>query len=395
MNYKVVIDPGHGGNDSGNTGNGLVEKDYALLVSNYIKDRLDDLGIDNIITRNTDRDLSIDERISIIESTYGLDENVLVVSNHLNKGGEEGLEVIYALRDKDDFAEQIANEVEKSGGLVNKYYQLRDNVNTQNDYYPLLRDTPNYETVMIEYGYVDNAKDAKRVSDDYLEYAEAVVRAIALYTKTDYVPLPGDNYYVVKKGDSLYKIANMYGITVDELKKANNLTSNNLDIGQLLLIPSSSKAPSSDQSGTTYVVKKGDTLYKIASEYKVTVDAIKKANNLTSNTLQIGQKLIIPGNSSNTYIVKAGDTLYKIATEYNVTVDEVKRANNLTSNILQIGQKLIIPGSTTNTSYTVKKGDSLYKIANMYGITVNELKKANNLTSDILQIGQILTIPSN
>ena len=74
-------------------------------------------------------------------------------------------------------------------------------------------------------------------------------------------------------------------------------------------------------------------------------------------------------------------------------MDELKRVNNLTSNTLQIGQKLIIPGSTTNTSYTVKKGDSLYKIANMYGITVNELKKANNLTSDVLQIGQILTIP--
>ena len=395
MNYKIAIDAGHGGSDSGNTGNGLVEKDYALLISNYIKGRLDDLGIENIVTRNTDRTLTDDERVSIIETTYGLEDDVIVISNHLNSGGGSGLEIIYALRDDDDLAEEISKEVTSAGGTVNKYYQLRDPKNTQNDYYPLIANTPNYETIMIEYGYVDNSTDAQRIKNNYLDYAEAVVRAIALYTGNKYVPLPGDNYYVVKKGDSLWKIANSYGISVDALKKANNLTSNNLDIGDLLFIPGTGK----EESGTTYVVKSGDSLWKIANSYGVSVNELKSANNLTSDLLSIGQQLVIPsknvGNTGTTYVVKSGDSLWKIANSYGISVNELKSANNLTSNLLSIGQQLVIPsGNSENTAiYVVKSGDSLWKIANNYGVSVDALKKANNLTSNLLSIGQTLVIP--
>lgn len=343
MNYKIAIDAGHGGSDSGNAGNGLVEKDYALLISNYIKGRLDDLGIENIVTRNTDRTLTDDERVSIIETAYGLEDDVIVISNHLNSGGGSGIEVIYALRDDDDLAEEIAKEVTSAGGTVNKYYQLRDPENTQNDFYPLIANTPNYETIMIEYGYVDNSTDAQRIKNNYLDYAEAVVRAIAVYTGNKYVPLPGDNYYVVKKGDSLWKIANSYGISVDALKKANNLTSNNLDIGQLLLIPGTQK----EEAGTTYVVKSGDSLWKIANSYGISVNELKSANNLTSDLLSIGQQLVIPsgnvGTTGITYVVKAGDSLWKIANNYGITVNQLKQANNLTSNLLSIGQTLVIP----------------------------------------------------
>ena len=90
-----------------------------------------------------------------------------MISNHLNKGGEEGLEVIYALRNDDSLAEEIASQVTSAGGVVNKYYQLRDPDDTQYDYYPLIRDTSDYETVMIEYGYVDNSVDATRIKDNY------------------------------------------------------------------------------------------------------------------------------------------------------------------------------------------------------------------------------------
>ena len=343
MNYKVAIDAGHGGSDLGNQGNGIAEKDYALLISNYIKDRLDDLGIENIITRSTDRTISDDERVNILTSAFGNDKNVIVVSNHLNKGAGEGLEVIYALRNSDAFSKKIADQIITSGGVVNKYYQLRDPNNTQYDFVPIIRDTPNYETVMIEYGYVDNASDASRIKNNYLDYAEAVVRAIALYTGTNYVPLPGANYYVVKKGDSLWKIATSYGISVDELKKANNLTSNNLDIGQLLFIPSEQK----EETGIVYVVKAGDSLWKIANSYGISVSELKSANNLTSDVLSIGQQLKIPsgGVSGIIYVVKAGDSLWKISNNYGVSVDSIKKLNNLTSNLLSIGQQLKIPSA--------------------------------------------------
>ena len=121
------------------------------MVSNYIKQRLDDLGIENIITRNTDRTLTDEERVRIIETMYGLDDNVVVISNHINKGGSSGVEIIYSLRNDDNFASLISKQIESVGGKVNKYYQLRDPKNTANDFYYLINNTPNYETVMIEY----------------------------------------------------------------------------------------------------------------------------------------------------------------------------------------------------------------------------------------------------
>src|SRR5699024_5506581 len=120
-------------------------------------------------------------------------------------------------------------------------------------------------------------------------------------------------------------------------------------------------------------------------------------NNLTSNTLSIGQVLKLPGSSAtstDTYTVKSGDTLYAIANKYNTTVDALKSLNNLTSNTLSIGQTLKIPSSSSdNVVYTVKSGDTLYGIAEEFGTTVAELTKLNNLSTTTLSIGQKLLLP--
>ena len=82
----------------------------------------------------------------------------------------------------------------------------------------------------------------------------------------------------------------------------------------------------------TYTVKKGDTLYGISKMFNTTVDELKKLNNLNTNTLSIGQQLVIPRNENEiTYIVKVGDTLYSIARKYNVTIDELINLNNLST----------------------------------------------------------------
>ena len=121
-------------------------------------------------------------------------------------------------------------------------------------------------------------------------------------------------------------------------------------------------------------------------------------NNLSTNLLNIGQVLKIPGsNTSVTYTVRSGDSLYSIARKFNTTVNDIKNLNNLTSNNLSIGQILKISTSTTtspNTTYTVKSGDSLYSIARKFNTTVDDIKSLNNLTSNILSIGQVLKIPS-
>ena len=95
--------------------------------------------------------------------------------------------------------------------------------------------------------------------------------------------------YTVQKGDSLYSIANRFNTSVSSIINLNNLTSNNLSIGQQLKIPQASGT----QSKTTYTVKRGDSLYSIARKFNTTVDSIKRKNNITSNTLMIGQILNI------------------------------------------------------------------------------------------------------
>ena len=230
------------------------------------------------------------------------------------------------------------------------------------------------------------------------------------------IPTPtGVITYTVKQGDTLYGISNQYGVSAQDLYNYNNLNSTNLQIGQVLRIPNTQG--SNPASTFIYTVKKGDSLYNIAQRYRTTVDEIIKLNNLASINLSIGQQLIIPesGESVSTlpsyinYTVQKGDNLYSIARKYNITVDEIIKDNNLNSNNLSIGQNLKIrttPGTTiveecfgedynppsSSITYTVQKGDSLYKIAQKFNTSVENIKNKNNLTSNNLSIGQILKI---
>lgn len=401
---KVIIDPGHGGTDSGATGNNLLEKDYNLLISKYMYDRFKELGIPVAITRDSDTTLSPTDRVNTILNKFGNSSDVILISNHVNSGGGEGAEVIYALRNRDTLAKRILENIGATGQETRKYYQRRLPSDTSKDYYFIHRNTGNLEPLIVEYGFIDSAKDVEFLKENYKELAEAVISAVANYIGVPYTPPEGitTNTYVVQKGDSLYSIANKLGTTVSELKKENNLTTNTLQIGQVLRIPTKEIYEGEEN---IYIVKKGDTLYSIAAANNTTVDELKKANNLTSNILSTGQLLKIPSAllPESTYIVKKGDSLYSIANKYNTTVDELKRINNLTSNILSIGQVLKLPSDKVsdvekeeNTiSYTVQKGDSLYSIARKYSTTIDKIKDLNNLTTNLLSIGQVLLIPTD
>lgn len=401
---KVIIDPGHGGTDSGATGNNLLEKDYNLLISKYMYDRFKELGIPVAITRDSDTTLSPTDRVNTILNKFGNSSDVILISNHVNSGGGEGAEVIYALRNRDTLAKRILENIGATGQETRKYYQRRLPSDTSKDYYFIHRNTGNLEPLIVEYGFIDSAKDVEFLKENYKELAEAVISAVANYIGVPYTPPEGitTNTYVVQKGDSLYSIANKLGTTVSELKKENNLTSNTLQIGEVLRIPTKEIYEGEEN---VYIVQKGDTLYSIAAANNTTVDELKRINNLTSNILSTGQLLKIPSAllPESTYIVKKGDSLYSIANKYNTTVDELKRINNLTSNILSIGQVLKLPSDKVsdvekeeNTiSYTVQKGDSLYSIARKYSTTIDKIKDLNNLTTNLLSIGQVLLIPTD
>ena len=310
---KVVLDSGHGGEDPGTIANGITEKDYTLKISEYIHKRLDEMGVPNKMTRTSDVTLTPSERPKKVQSFYGNGSDVIVVSNHINAGGGDGAEIIYALRNNDTFARKIANEFENAGQNVRKYYQRRLPSNPAKDYYYIMRDTPNNETVIVEYGFADSTgDDISQLKNNWEKLAEAVTKAIVEYAGGKYVAPIDSNYYTVKSGDSLWSISRKFGITVDELKNANNLSSNLLSIGQNLIIPGKEAQATNGE----YVVKKGDSLYSIARKYNTSVDNLKSINNITTDSLAIGQIIKLPSTSStasDTYIVKKGDSLYNIA----------------------------------------------------------------------------------
>ena len=90
----VVIDPGHGGSDSGAVGNDMLEKDYTLLISKYMYDRFKELGIPVTLTRDSDVSLDPTNRVNKILNAYGNNSDVIVISNHLNAGGQDAYYVV-------------------------------------------------------------------------------------------------------------------------------------------------------------------------------------------------------------------------------------------------------------------------------------------------------------
>lgn len=394
MNQKfdgVIIDAGHGGIDSGAIGNNLQEKDLNLRASKYMKKRLDELGIPSKMTREEDEYLPKEERIRKVLSLYNNSPNTILISNHINAGGGEGAEVVYALKNNSILAEKILNNIEEKGQIPRKIYQRRLPENPNLDYYYILRETGNTTPLLVEYGFIDNKADSIKLDKNIEEYVEGVVQAIAEYLNYPYKPPKEEqakDSYTVQKGDTLYSISKKMNIPIETIKKINKLDNNNLSIGQILYLNEKDN-PEEEY----YIVQKGDTLYSISKKFQMKIEELKELNNISSDTLQVGQVLIIDDNKSSdnnqTYIVAKGDSLWGISKKYNIPINELIEINQLDNLTLQIGQELIIPSSEKDI-YIVQKGDTLWSVARKNGLSVEELKKLNNLTTNLLSVGQKL-----
>ena len=274
------------------------------------------------------------------------------------------------------------------------------------------------------------------------------------------------SYTIVPK-DNLNLLAERYGTTISNLKELNNLSGSNLSIGQVLKIPTTEKAielgalannqtvatpkendsiesaAATDGAWTEHVVKPREFLNKIADEYGTTVEAIKSLNNLSSNHLQIGQKLKIPDsknvqentstpvqqstipmaeaavNADGKYKVINGDNIFSLAKRFGVTAYQIRQANNLDDNNLKVGQMLKIPSDISvdvavpkeqqsnqgtevknepakqanSFEYFVANGEDIYSIAKKFDLTTYQIKKANAMATNKLLVSQKLIIP--
>ncbi len=261
----------------------------------------------------------------------------------------------------------------------------------------------------------------------YLE-SHQVAKAKAFLNSPEATPFAGYHRYQVRSGDSWWRLSKRFQVPMTVLKKANQTRSNLLRTGQWILIPGSARtvlaAQSENTSSETYRVRKGDSLWTIADRFDVTVSALRQANQATlqERYLHIGQQLKIPGSATQqsrqrtdqpraNYTVQKGDSLWDLSQRFEVGLQTLRAANGLSQGaVLQVGSRLFIPditpGKTRRTreraedshqkilQYYVRKGDNLWNISSRFNISLQTLLAANDLSQgEVLRIGKQLHIP--
>jgi N-acetylmuramoyl-L-alanine amidase len=498
----IVIDPGHGGEDPGAIGKkGTREKDIVLKISRKLKDTLNHrTGYKAFLTRNGDYYVSFKKRLKIARE-YGADLFISIhadaVRNRRVRGGS-----VYALstrgasseaarllasrenladiiggsenEDTTDTADHITldmvqtntfNLSRRFGSVV--LNNIRD-VNTlkfrtvQAAPFKVLK-LPEIPSVLVETAYISNPVEEQllRTPAFQQEVADAVAAAVYAFVPSAYSPsspapvhvtrkeeppratrtaeattasLPVYGIYVVRKGDTLEKIAIRHRTTVGELTKLNKLKrKDHICIGRKLKVPIESPGDEEISAPTlaTYRVKKGDTLDKIAKKHHMSVAAILVLNDVNpQDPLYVNRKLKVyavgRGNgkveaSASTkrgltlYTVRKGDSLEKVAAKHRMSVSELRKVNGMRlREVLTVNQKVKVYPEENGAdkrkrqvaqsraqvkqqpaTYVVKKGDTLDKIARKHNTTVAALVKLNKLKpNDPLYINRKLKLPA-
>lgn len=228
--------------------------------------------------------------------------------------------------------------------------------------------------------------------------------------------------HTVEKGETLFNIASQYNVSVQQLQEWNDTDVDDLSVGDSLVIKQSA-----DDEATTHTVEQQETLFSISKQHNVSIAEIKEWNNLSADNVEVGQELTIyPSGSaeqteqsivvdneaeSNTYyVVKSGDSLYQIAEEHDMSVDELKSLNNLSDNDISVGQRLTVrddssaPPSVASSVESSPQGKFVnYEISNdsisreelleKFQMDEEEFTALNpNASSSTFQAGRELTV---
>jgi N-acetylmuramoyl-L-alanine amidase len=169
---KVIIDPGHGGEDNGGGTNSLFkEKDWVLQVSLYQAKLLRDAGYEVFLSRITDEYISPKERVKRVKNS-GAD---ICLCNHVNAGGGTGFECYHSIFAPPTWGRYVVEQIKHSDiGLREPAIKTR-RLDTVKDYYFMHRDTGRVQTLIVEYGFGDNPRDAQKLDRNWQEYAKLVI----------------------------------------------------------------------------------------------------------------------------------------------------------------------------------------------------------------------------
>ncbi len=202
------------------------------------------------------------------------------------------------------------------------------------------------------------------------------------------IPRKDSELYVVRLGDTLTGIADRHDVSVTLLRQLNNLRGSRIYVGQQL------KLRPTPLDEAVHVVRQGESLSEIGQQFGLTVDDLKRINDLGGSRIYVGQKLRLKDGGSTVHIVESGDALWEIAKGYGISVEELKRLNNLKSDRIYPGQELRLnPAAARRTSvYLVKKGDNLTEIARLHQMGLRELRKLNGIKGSVIHPGQNLRV---
>lgn len=249
--------------------------------------------------------------------------------------------------------------------------------------------------------------------------------SIAQVQNTTIVTKNGENYYkyIVKEGNTLWGIHNLYKVPVEEIIKSNPGIENGITAGQIVFVPVK-KQNSSEQKKEEHIVQRGETLYGIAKQYGVDVEQLLKLNPEAKKGVKIGQILVVPHKQrqietvkqGEIHIVEKGETLYGIAHAYNIPVEKLLNKNPEAKNGLQVGQILNLPENSANSQiveqtnkqtkvegeiqfhdsivrHTVLSEETLYSISKRFMVSIDTLVELNHIKHNRIHPGEVLLIP--